>query len=185
MRSCRTEHLSDAIPVLASLGWRREGAYVNGLMADVIALADRKSEAITLLDERLLTSASSGVCGIQRKDPMQEGRGVGDWPGCRYVAEEQKFRYAIDIAVKQSAKQFELQACSGLARLWLQRSRPADARILLEPVLAWFTEGLTLPDLQDGPVAGVVEIGGGVISGLCNEPDSAVRRRWRLHHGSA
>jgi hypothetical protein len=28
----------------------------------------------------------------------------------------------------------------------------------------------------------VVEIEGGVISGLCNEPDSAVRRRWRLHH---
>src|ERR1700755_1714044 len=30
-----------------------------------------------------------------------------------------------------------------------------------------------------GSVAGVVEIRGGVISGLCNEPDSAVRRRWR------
>jgi hypothetical protein len=29
----------------------------------------------------------------------------------------------------------------------------------------------------------VVEIQSGVISGLCNEPDSALRRRWRLHHG--
>ena len=38
---------------------------------------------------------------------------------------------------------------------------------------------------SDGPVAEVVEIRGGVISGLCNEPDSAVRRRWRLHHGAA
>jgi hypothetical protein len=36
-----------------------------------------------------------------------------------------------------------------------------------------------------GRVAEVVEIRGGVISGLCNEPDSAVRRRWRLHHGAA
>jgi hypothetical protein len=35
------------------------------------------------------------------------------------------------------------------------------------------------------PVAEVVEIRGGVISGLCNEPDSAVRRRGRLHHGEA
>ncbi len=34
-------------------------------------------------------------------------------------------------------------------------------------------------------VADVVEIRGGVISGLCNEPDSAVRRRGRLHHGAA
>jgi hypothetical protein len=36
-----------------------------------------------------------------------------------------------------------------------------------------------------GAVAEVVEIRGGVISGLCNEPDSAVRRRGRLHHGEA
>ena len=33
-----------------------------------------------------------------------------------------------------------------------------------------------------GPVAEVVEIRGGVISGLCNEPDSAVRRRCALVH---
>jgi histidinol phosphatase-like PHP family hydrolase len=39
--------------------------------------------------------------------------------------------------------------------------------------------------LRAGAVAEVVEIQSGVISGLCNEPDSAVRRRWRLHHGEA
>lgn len=36
-----------------------------------------------------------------------------------------------------------------------------------------------------GAAAEVVEIRGGVISGQCNEPDSAVRRRGRLHHGEA
>ena len=40
-----------------------------------------------------------------------------------------------------------------------------------------------LATARKGAVAEVVEIRGGVISGLCNEPDSAVRRRWRLHHG--
>jgi len=39
--------------------------------------------------------------------------------------------------------------------------------------------------VQGRAVADVVEIRGGVISGLCNEPDSAVRRRGRLHHGAA
>ena len=51
----------------------------------------------------------------------------------------------------------------------------------------FFEEGIapaqTLVVGRRGPVAKVVEIAGGVISGLCNEPDSAVRRRWRLHHG--
>jgi predicted ATPase len=86
--------------MLASLGWQREAAYVNGLVADVLAWAGQKSEAIA-------------------------------------------------IARNQSAKLFELQACSGLARLWLRRGRPTDVQVLLEPVHAWFTEGLTLPDLRE------------------------------------
>jgi hypothetical protein len=38
---------------------------------------------------------------------------------------------------------------------------------------------------RPGPVAEVVEIQSGVISGLCNEPDSTLKRRGRLHHGEA
>jgi len=39
-------------------------------------------------------------------------------------------------------------------------------------------------DFERGAVRGVVEIEGGVISGFRNKPDSAVRRRWRLRHGT-
>jgi hypothetical protein len=44
---------------------------------------------------------------------------------------------------------------------------------------------IVLDEAHRDAVADVVEIRGGVISGLCNEPDSAVRRRGRLHHGAA
>jgi len=70
-------------------------------------------------------------------------------PGADIAAAECEFRHAIDIARNQSAKLFELQSCTGLARLWLTQVRRADARVVLEPVHGWFTEGLTLPDLRE------------------------------------
>jgi hypothetical protein len=45
--------------------------------------------------------------------------------------------------------------------------------------------GVALYNGLAGVVAEVVEIQGGVISGLCNEPDSTLKRRGRLHHGTA
>jgi hypothetical protein len=88
--------------------------------------------------------------------------------------------------------QFIVTSHSPLFPLGMRRAFGDDGFTLLE-----LPSGLTIdPErfsefevsfayFRAGPVAGVVEIRGGVISGLCNEPDSAVRRRWRLHHGSA
>ncbi|HEY2620737.1 MAG TPA: hypothetical protein VGI78_25600 [Acetobacteraceae bacterium] len=65
------------------------------------------------------------------------------------AAAEAVLRQAIDVARQQSAKLFELQACTGLARFWSRQGRPADARTLLGPVYAWFAEGSTLPGLRE------------------------------------
>ena len=141
--------LSEALAVLAALGWQREAAYVNGLMADVLAWAGRKSDAINLLDETLVTSARSGVVAFDARIRCRKAIVLATGPDADIAAAEQEFKYAIDIARNQSAKLFELQSCCGLARLWLRRGRAADAQILLEPVHAGFTEGLTLPDLRE------------------------------------
>jgi predicted ATPase len=57
------------------------------------------------------------------------------------------FETAIQVARTQDAKGFELQAARSLAQLWAERGRRADARDLLAPIYAWFTEGLDTPDL--------------------------------------
>ena len=141
--------LSEALAVLVSLGWQREAAYVNGLMADVLAWAGRSSEAIELLDQTLLTSARSGVAAFDARIRCRKAMVLASGPDADIAAAECEFRHAIDIARNQSAKLFELQSCTGLARLWLTQGRRADARVVLEPVHAWFTEGLTLPDLRE------------------------------------
>jgi predicted ATPase len=57
------------------------------------------------------------------------------------------FETALAIARRQQAKAFELRAATSLARWRRDHGRGADARELLEPVRAWFTEGFDTLDL--------------------------------------
>jgi predicted ATPase len=68
--------------------------------------------------------------------------------GCDDAAAEVQFGDAIISARHQEAKLFELRASVGLARLWIRQGKLAEARDLLAPVYAWFTEGFDMPDLQ-------------------------------------
>ena len=51
------------------------------------------------------------------------------------------------MARSQEARALELRAATGLARLWHGQGRREEARDLLKPVYAWFTEGLDTADL--------------------------------------
>ncbi len=68
--------------------------------------------------------------------------------GCGDAAAEAQFGDAIRSARHQEAKLFELRASVGLARLWVRQGKLAEARDLLAPAFAWFTEGFDMPDLQ-------------------------------------
>ncbi|MEW5957931.1 MAG: AAA family ATPase [Chloroflexota bacterium] len=61
---------------------------------------------------------------------------------------ETAFQRALEIARAQQVKSLELRAATSLARLWQANSRSSDAKQLLTPVYAWFTEGFDTPDLQ-------------------------------------
>ena len=65
--------------------------------------------------------------------------------------EEAAARYhrALDIARAQDAKSFELRAATSLARLWRDQCKRAQARDLLAPLYAWFTQGFDTGDLKD------------------------------------
>jgi predicted ATPase len=69
---------------------------------------------------------------------------MGDHAGA-----EQDYEKALAIAKRQGARAFELRAATGLARLWLDRGKRAEARDLLTPIYAWFTEGFDTPVLQE------------------------------------
>jgi DNA-binding winged helix-turn-helix (wHTH) protein/tetratricopeptide (TPR) repeat protein len=62
------------------------------------------------------------------------------------------FEAALAIARRQQAKGFELRAATTLARWRSDQGRHGEARELLAPVRAWFTEGFETPDLIDADI---------------------------------
>ena len=62
---------------------------------------------------------------------------------------ENCFGSALDLARRQGARFWELRAARDLAVLWRGEGRHAEARDVLRPVLAWFTEGLETPDIRE------------------------------------
>jgi len=66
-----------------------------------------------------------------------------------HAAAVNSYNEAINLARQQSAKSFELRSSIGLARLWKSRGQVDEARVLLEGIYSWFTEGFDTPDLKE------------------------------------
>ena len=62
---------------------------------------------------------------------------------------EASFREAMALAHQQGARMFELRATTSLARWLTERGRVAEARRLLAPLYASFTEGFDTRDLVE------------------------------------
>jgi predicted ATPase len=60
---------------------------------------------------------------------------------------EARLKEALEVSRGQKARLLELRAATGLARLWRDQGRRAEAIHLLAPLYEWFTEGFALPDL--------------------------------------
>jgi predicted ATPase len=56
---------------------------------------------------------------------------------------------APPVGLARVAKSWELRAAMSMARLWLDQGKRDEARQLLAPIYAWFTEGFDTRDLQD------------------------------------
>ncbi len=66
---------------------------------------------------------------------------------------EADFRAAIELARKIGTKPPELRAATSLAGLWAAQGKRDEARALLAPIYAWFTDGLDTRDLIEAKAA--------------------------------
>jgi hypothetical protein len=90
-------------------------------------------------------------------------------------AAERSYCQALEVARRQEAKLWELLAATSLARLWRDQGKRTEARDLLAPVYAWFTEGFDTPVLQEAKAL-LEELGAdpraGIGDGVAPEPTS-------------
>jgi len=61
----------------------------------------------------------------------------------------EEYEAALNVARQQQSIFWELYAATGVAQLWRDQGKHAEARELLAPIYGWFTEGLDTPVLQD------------------------------------
>ena len=119
--------------------------HCRALLANVSVWMGQTDTASVLLDEALSIGSAMGEVWTEAELYRQKGELVRNDP----ATAERCYQKAIDVARCQSAKLFELRATVSLARFWRDRRRIHEARELLAPILAWFTEGFDTPDLID------------------------------------
>jgi predicted ATPase len=119
------------------------------LLAEALALAGKIEEGLAALDDASATAAVSGESGWNAEIHRLRGELTGRLPYPDPSKAEDSFRTALAIAREQGTRGYELRAATSLARLWRNQGRRGEARDLLAPVYAWFTEGFATADLKE------------------------------------
>ena len=137
--------LQPALEVWFALGAKLMAPYFMTNLADALRHCGRVGDARATIDEAQELAESTGQGTYLAEIYRMKGEivaGAGGDP-------EPWFRKAIDTALSQAAKGWELRAATSLARLWQSQGKHTEARDLLAPVHGWFTEGFDTPDLID------------------------------------
>ena len=117
------------------------------LLAAAHEIAGQIEEGLVLLDDALQRVERTGERWLEAE--LNRHRGELLLRQGHTETAEELYRRALSIAEEQEAKLWELRAAMSLARLRRDQGRYMEARDLLAPVYAWFTEGFGTPDLKE------------------------------------
>ncbi len=139
------EQLEDSLAVQQSIGAGLVRTAFLALLAQMLASAGRIDDGLRAVEEGFAHAEATLEGGYLAELHRMRGellRLQGD-----SGAAEDSLRQAVQVAIGQRAKSFELRAATGLARLLIDRGRREEARAALAPVYEWFVEGRTTRDL--------------------------------------
>jgi predicted ATPase len=107
----------------------------------------KPGDALELLEDALASTEVSGERWWQAELHRLRGRLLV--ARGQHDEGEACFRGAIEVSRRQKVKMLELRAATSLARLYSNEDKNAEARDLLAPIYARFTEGFETPDLRE------------------------------------
>jgi predicted ATPase/DNA-binding winged helix-turn-helix (wHTH) protein len=141
--------LRAAMNALEPAGWTTATADRLSAVAHGLAALGRLDDALATLEQALAWVKHGGerwyLAELLRAKAelllqLENPDGVAAAEGC--------FKRALEVAREQGALFWELRTALSLAREWHKSGRTGEAKGLLEPVYARFSEGLATPDLR-------------------------------------
>jgi predicted ATPase len=143
------EEMQRGIVAKQATGAQLKVPYYLSLLAMAHARVGEPARAAPLVGEALERIEKTGERWFEAEAYRIKGEVVLRFADPDQAEADRCFRRAIEVARNQGAKLWELRAASSLARLWTKQGKRAQARDLLAPVYAWFTEGFDTADLKD------------------------------------
>jgi class 3 adenylate cyclase/tetratricopeptide (TPR) repeat protein len=150
------ELVEDATRELDAVGVILDAPQVYTMLADAREAAGDIAGALVAIDRGLTLAASNGGIWWNAELHSRKARLRGDDP----EDVERDHLLALEASRRQSARTQELRAATAYGAFLLGRGRGREARAIVAPVLAWFTEGLHRPD-QRAAAALLARIDGG------------------------
>jgi predicted ATPase len=167
--------LERALAVWEGGGGRSNGPYLKSELAEGKAQLGDLAGALVLIDEAI---AQIERPGWEERHYYAEALRIKGWLLSLkgdLAGAERCYLASLDWARTQQAKSWELRTATSYARLMRDQGRAREARDLLAPIYAWFTEGFETKDLKDAKaLLQELETSGG-----------ARRYELRPRHGSA
>jgi predicted ATPase len=120
-----------------------------GMFADACVHTGQTEAGLHALDEAFAHVATTGERRYEAELHRLQGELLDRHMPGQEEAVETCYQQALTLSQGQGARWLELRAAMSLARLWQQQGKQAEARALLAPVYAWFTEGFDTADLQE------------------------------------
>lgn len=138
------EEIGEALFVLHYTGYVSAACMELGLQGQVpegLALIDAAIGRARQVDDRCSIAELLRVKGeLLDREPASKDQA------------EAQFIEAVEASRQQESLAWKLRCATSLARAWLQQGRRVEARELLAPVYAQFTEGFDTADLQQARV---------------------------------
>lgn len=141
------EILQTRVERLHASGYRLFTMRLQGALARGLAACGRWSEALRLVAETGQMIAEKGYTSYLPELLRLKGTILLAMPERRVAEAESCFVESLKLSRSQGARAWELRAATDLAAHWAELGRKDEARALLQPVFAQFTEGLDTPDL--------------------------------------
>lgn len=140
------DQLKDSLAVQQAIGSGLVRTAFLALLGEALAAAGRLEEGLRAVDEGFAHAERTLERGYLAE--LHRVRGELLRLSGSEAAAEQSLRMALDCAVQQQAKSFELRAATALARWLVASGRREEAQAVLAPVYDWFTEGHSTKDLK-------------------------------------